>query len=66
MLESLPRRLGSEPPDLRGVICGRKDIGETDAATDAQNPPRYLPCSAIEHMMEMVERTYGKGRAIPA
>ncbi len=32
----------------------------------AQNPPRYPPCSAIEHMMEMVERTYGKGRAIAA
>ena len=34
--------------------------------SSAQNPPRYPPCSAIEHMMEMVERTYGKGRAVTA
>ncbi len=47
MLDSLPRRLGSEPPDLRGVICGRKDIGETDAATDAQNPPSNRPAPPV-------------------
>ncbi|MEO7404292.1 MAG: 2OG-Fe(II) oxygenase family protein, partial [Burkholderiales bacterium] len=28
----------------------------------ADNPPRYETCTAIEHMMQMVERTYGKGQ----
>ena len=31
--------------------------------SSAQNPPRYPPCSAIEHMMEMVERT--RRRTVP-
>lgn len=32
----------------------------------ADRPARYAPCTASEHMMEMVARTYGKGRAVAA
>jgi isopenicillin N synthase-like dioxygenase len=28
--------------------------------SDAQNPPRYAPCLAGEHMMEMFNRSYGR------
>ena len=55
LLESLPRHSGSEPPDLRGVICGRKDIGESDAATDAQNPPANRPAPPVLPPREKAE-----------
>ena len=36
------------------------------SCTSAEVPPRYPACTAGQHMREMVERTYGKGRPIPA
>jgi D-alanyl-D-alanine carboxypeptidase len=55
LLESLPRRSGSEPPDLRGVICGRKDIGETDAASDGQNHTASRPAPPVLPPREKAE-----------
>src|SRR3546814_990899 len=28
--------------------------------SDVENPPRYRPCTAGEHMMEMFNRSYGR------
>ncbi len=55
MLETLPRRSGSEPVDLRGVICGRKDIGEADTANDTQGQTANRPAPPLLPPREKAE-----------
>lgn len=55
LLESLPRMGVSEPPDLRPVICGRKDIGETDQSADNQNQTPNRPAPPVLPPREKAE-----------
>jgi D-alanyl-D-alanine carboxypeptidase len=55
LLESLPRSANREPVDLRGTICGRKDVGETDQANDSQNQGANKPAPPVLPPREKAE-----------